>query len=75
MRRRVYGTYHDDPDPWEQPGRRYVELVGGPLDGQLLDVTSWPEEDLADGGACLIAEASSYGPGDPGRWDWAGDSP
>ncbi|WSX34066.1 hypothetical protein OG520_44905 (plasmid) [Streptomyces sp. NBC_00984] len=85
MRRRVYGAYHDDPDPWEQPGQRYVELVGGPLDGQLLDVTSWPEAHLADGGACLITEASSYGPGgradyegrpgDPGRWDWAGDSP
>ncbi|MFF1648630.1 hypothetical protein [Streptomyces sp. NPDC058240] len=37
--RRVYGSDHDDPDPYEQPGREYVELVGGALDGQLVDVT------------------------------------
>ncbi|MFJ2884351.1 hypothetical protein ACIPJN_38750 [Streptomyces sp. NPDC086796] len=23
--RRVYGSDHDDPDPYEQPGREYVE--------------------------------------------------
>lgn len=33
--RRVYGSDHDDPDPGPVPGRRYAELVGGPLDGQL----------------------------------------
>ncbi|GAB1340812.1 hypothetical protein ACE1SV_74020 [Streptomyces sp. E-15] len=39
LRRLVYGTRHDGPGP--RPGRCYVELVGGPLDGMLLDITGW----------------------------------
>lgn len=83
IRRRVYGADHDDPDPGPQPGRVYRELVAGPLDGLLLDVTGWSEEELADG-AALHTEIGRHGPGgrthyeprpgDPRRWDWAGDS-
>ncbi|MGW6866478.1 hypothetical protein [Streptomyces sp. NPDC054901] len=43
-----------------------VELVGGPLDGQLLDVTAWTAADRA-GGVLLIADLGLYGPG--GRAD------
>lgn len=81
--RRVYGAYHDDPDPGPQDGHDYVELVGGPLDGQLLDVTGWAPNERT-GGAALITETGLYGPG--GRacygpragqadvWDWEGDT-
>ncbi|NED83477.1 hypothetical protein G3I76_25710 [Streptomyces sp. SID11233] len=84
MRRRVYGADHDDPDPGPRPGRVYRELVGGPLDGLLLDVTGWTEVALADGTA-LITEIGSYGaggraeygprPNEPYKWDWRGDTP
>ncbi|MCX4417630.1 hypothetical protein AB0K64_14580 [Streptomyces sp. NPDC053741] len=84
MRRRVYGADHDDPDPGPRPGRVYVELVAGPLDGLLLDVTGWPGERLASG-AALGTElgkfgaggSAVYGPveGDPKRWAWEADSP
>ncbi len=84
MRRRVYGADHDDPNPGAQPGHAYVELVGGPLDGLLLDVTGRTQEQLREG-AALITEIGRYGaggralygprPGDPERWDWSGDTP
>ncbi|MFJ4917468.1 hypothetical protein [Streptomyces sp. NPDC088726] len=80
-RRRVYGADHDDPGP--EPGREYVQLVGGALDGQLLDVTGMPPEQRV-GGALLMTDVGVYGPGgradyeprtgDPGRWDWRGDT-
>ncbi|MFF3787420.1 hypothetical protein [Streptomyces sp. NPDC001933] len=83
-RRRVYGSDHDDPDPYERPGREYVELVGGALDGQLVDVTRWTPAERAIG-AMLITNDGAYGagdraeyearPGEPGRWDWVGDVP
>ncbi|MFB7214766.1 hypothetical protein [Streptomyces sp. NPDC056255] len=83
-RRRVYGSDHDDPDPYERPGREYVELVGGALDGQLVDVTHWTPEERATG-AMLITDDGAYGAGgraeyevrpcEPGRWDWVGDVP
>ncbi|MFF1271008.1 hypothetical protein ACFVZE_34820 [Streptomyces anulatus] len=83
--RRIYGADHDDPDPYTTtPGHVYVELVGGPLDGQLLDVTALTTDERADG-ALLIAPRSAYGPGgradyeprpgNTGRWDWSGDVP
>ncbi|MBO8186345.1 hypothetical protein JW592_12820 [Streptomyces sp. DW4-2] len=82
-RRRVYGSDHDDPHPYAHPGR-YRELVGGPLDGLLLDVTACSDEELADG-AALITEIGRFGPGgrtlygprssDPRLWDWEGDCP
>ncbi|WP_329459494.1 hypothetical protein [Streptomyces sp. NBC_01497] len=82
--RRVYGADHDDPDPGPRRGRSYRELVGGPLDGLLLDVTDWSGDALAEG-AALPTEIGAYGaggralyrprPGEPGKWDWTGDAP
>ncbi|MBT2507653.1 hypothetical protein J7I98_17515 [Streptomyces sp. ISL-98] len=84
MRGRVYGADHDDPDPGPQPGHSYVELVGGPLDGLLLDVTGWTAHQLHEG-AALPTELGRYGAGgralygprngDPKRFDWEGDTP
>ncbi|MFI8946466.1 hypothetical protein ACIGO6_08080 [Streptomyces sp. NPDC053750] len=82
MRGRVYGADHDDPGP--RPGRVYAHLVGGPLDGLLLDVTDLPEGER-DRGVSLATELGRYGtggrsaygprPGDPRRFDWRGDVP
>ncbi|MFF4354646.1 hypothetical protein [Streptomyces sp. NPDC001530] len=81
MRGRVYGADHDDAAP--RPGRVYAQLVGGPLDGLLLDVTDWSTQQRADG-AALPTEIGRYGPGGralygqrPGDWryfDWEGDT-
>lgn len=83
LTRRVYGADHDDPDPGPEPGRDYAELVAGPLDGLLLDVTGWTEAQRAEG-AALPTEIGRYGPGgraqyvprpaDPRHWDWHGDT-
>jgi hypothetical protein len=82
MRRRVYGADHDDPAP--RPEHVYRELVGGPLDGLLLDVTGWTVMERAVG-APLRTEIGRYGPGgralygprsgDARFWDWQGDTP
>ncbi|WP_329128634.1 hypothetical protein OG552_00700 [Streptomyces sp. NBC_01476] len=82
--RRVYGADHDDPDPGPRPGHDYAELVGGALDGLLLDVTGWSAEERSDG-AALTTEIGAYGPGgrawyrpraaDPAFWEWEADSP
>lgn len=83
MRGRVYGADHENPAP--RPGRVYAELVGGPLDGLLLDVTGRAEGDLR-GGVVLPTElgrhgaggAALYAPRGPGalrRLDWRGDVP
>ncbi|MER6915148.1 hypothetical protein ABT354_26015 [Streptomyces sp. NPDC000594] len=82
MRGRVYGADHDDPDPGPRPGRAYAELVGGPLDGLLLDVTGWGDRQR-DEGAALPTEIGRYGAGgravyrprEPGAraWAWRGD--
>ncbi|MEU7108128.1 hypothetical protein ACFQ2B_36395 [Streptomyces stramineus] len=68
----------------EQPGHGYRELVGGTLDGLLLDVTGWTDEQLLQGVA-LITEIGRYGPGgralyeprpgDRDHCDWSGDCP
>ncbi|MER7763520.1 hypothetical protein [Streptomyces sp. NPDC097619] len=82
MRGRVYGADHEDPDPGPRPGRTYVELVGGPLDGLLLDVTGWTAAERA-AGAELRTEIGRYGPGGrtlylpgprPDRFHWSADS-
>ncbi|MFH8728846.1 hypothetical protein [Streptomyces termitum] len=83
LRGRVYGQDHDDPHPGPRPGRTYAELVGGPLDGLLLDVTDWTAEERR-AGAVLETELSRYGfggktvyvprGGDPARFDWTGDT-
>ncbi|MES4888742.1 hypothetical protein [Streptomyces sp. NPDC096012] len=82
LRGRVYGRDHDNPGP--RPGARYVELVGGPLDGLLLDVTGWTRGEIGTGVA-LPTELGRFGaggramyeprPGDPRRFDWTGDLP
>ncbi|GGZ08965.1 hypothetical protein GCM10010300_61030 [Streptomyces olivaceoviridis] len=82
LRRRVYGADHDHPGP--RPDRRYAELVGGPLDGLLLDITGWTHDEVGTGVA-LATELGRFGaggramydprPGDPTRFDWAGDTP
>ncbi|MFH8931016.1 hypothetical protein [Streptomyces pristinaespiralis] len=84
MRGRVYGADHEDPDPGPQPGHDYVELVGGPLDGLLLDVTGWTPRQLHEG-AVLATELGRYGAGGrslygprngaPRLFDWEDDSP
>ncbi|WP_372412473.1 hypothetical protein [Streptomyces luteireticuli] len=84
VRGRVYGADHDDPRPGPQPGRDYAELVGGPLDGLLLDVTGWTPDEI-DTGAALQTELGRFGaggraiydprPGDRYRWGWVGDTP
>ncbi|MCY0924452.1 MULTISPECIES: hypothetical protein [unclassified Streptomyces] len=82
--RRVYGGRDDDGEEPE-PGHAYAELVGGPLDGLLLDVTGWSALDRVEG-ALLITDKGLYGPGGrtfyaPGTTDaegpflWHGDTP
>ncbi|MFH8609845.1 hypothetical protein ACH4D5_20425 [Streptomyces sp. NPDC018029] len=80
LRGRVYGQDHDHPGP--RPGQCYAELVGGPLDGLLLDITGWTQEEI-DAGAALRTELGQFGaggratyrprPGAPRRFDWTGD--
>ncbi|MBH1937785.1 hypothetical protein I5Q34_26525 [Streptomyces sp. AV19] len=84
LRGRVYGADHDDPLRSPQPGRSYAELVGGPLDGLLLDITGWTADEI-DTGVALQTELGEFGaggramydprPGDRRRWDWSGDVP
>ncbi|WP_128376400.1 hypothetical protein [Streptomyces cavernae] len=84
MRGRVYGADHEDPDPGPRPGHDYRELVGGPLDGLLLDVTGRPDHQRRES-VVLPTEMGRYGhggravyaprPGDDRRFDWQGDSP
>ncbi|MFK0132359.1 hypothetical protein ACIQRZ_18640 [Streptomyces rubiginosohelvolus] len=78
----IYGTDHDDPNPrTPTPGHLYVQLVGGPLDGQLLDVTGFTPDEQAEG-ELLISPHSAYGPGGrsdyipdgESRWRWNGDT-
>ncbi|MFC8705807.1 hypothetical protein ACFUIV_26985 [Streptomyces anulatus] len=67
-----------------RPGHVCGELVGGPLDGQLLDVTARTPEERSPDGALLISDHDVRGPGgrseheprvgDPDRRDWAGDT-
>lgn len=84
MRGRVYGADHDDPDAGLRPGHEYAELVGGPLDGLLLDVTGWSAAERAadvllptEIGRCGPGGRAAYGPREhaPHRFDWRGDLP
>jgi hypothetical protein len=81
---RVYGS-DSETDSGPEPGHTYRELSGGPLDGQLLDITGWTEE-MIIGGADLITPLSAYGPGGrasysptlsylEGPFVWDGDVP
>jgi hypothetical protein len=49
MNGRVYGHDHDAPNPGSLPHRTYAELVGGPLDGLLLDIHGWRTAEVDDG--------------------------
>ncbi|AOR35966.1 hypothetical protein BFF78_37320 [Streptomyces fodineus] len=44
-----YGCDHEDPDPSPLPHQMYAALIGGPLDGLLLDITRWRPEEVEDG--------------------------
>jgi hypothetical protein len=80
MRGRVYGADHEDASP--QPGRSYAQLLGGPLDGLLLDVTLPPGGDLPRE-VTLPTELGAYGAGGraryaavgPRRFRWTEDVP
>ncbi|GAA3063605.1 hypothetical protein OHU17_37110 (plasmid) [Streptomyces goshikiensis] len=67
------------------PGRVYVRLAGGPLDGQLLDITNLPDQERTDG-VLLATDRGLFGVGgralyspsgtDPDHtFDWDGDTP
>ncbi|MFF6937634.1 hypothetical protein [Streptomyces sp. NPDC008312] len=67
------------------PGHEYVALDGGPLDGQLLDVTGLTAEERT-AGAYLITPPDAYSPGGrtsyaptfsrpAGPWVWEGNAP
>ncbi|MFJ6728799.1 MULTISPECIES: hypothetical protein [unclassified Streptomyces] len=81
MRGRVYGADHEDAGP--RPDRAYAQLVGGPLDGLLLDVTDLGADDPRE--VALTTEIGRYGAGgralyarraaDALRFDWRGDTP
>ena len=81
LRGRVYGADHEDAGP--RPDRAYAELVGGPLDGLLLDVTDRCDREARE--VALTTEIGRYGPGgrslyvrrsaDDRRFDWQGDTP
>lgn len=60
LRGRVYGVDHDDPRRGPQPGHVYGQLVGGPLDGLLLDITGWTPEETGTGVA-LETELGRFG--------------
>jgi hypothetical protein len=63
LRGRIYEADHNHPGP--KPGRSYAELVGGPLDGLLLDITGWRPEEIDDG-ASLLAETGAVRARRPG---------
>ncbi|MER5966231.1 hypothetical protein [Streptomyces sp. NPDC002057] len=57
------GLRHQPRRPDPASGRQYAELLGGPLDGELLDVTGWGPGDIETGayvpGGCFLHD----------RWD------
>ncbi|MEU3838094.1 hypothetical protein ACFW61_35315 [Streptomyces microflavus] len=87
LRGRVYGRDHDDPNPGPLPHQTYAVLVGGPLDGLLLDITGWRPEEIEDGvalmtelgrwpgGRALYEPRPPGGPGVVCRFHYSGDTP
>ncbi|GGS13014.1 MULTISPECIES: hypothetical protein [Streptomyces] len=67
LNRRVYSAEHDAPHPGPLPQRTYAELVGGPLDGLLLDTYGWRAGEVDDGVA-LATELSRW-PGGRALYD------
>ncbi|WP_392893267.1 hypothetical protein [Streptomyces sp. LN699] len=84
--RRVYGSSDGSgEEPAPRPDHVYAELLGGPLDGLLLDVTGWSVVQRVEG-ALLITDKGLYGPGGrafyapveddiEGPFLWHGDTP
>ncbi|MFJ6054630.1 hypothetical protein [Streptomyces sp. NPDC092307] len=73
LRGRVYGRDHDDPNPGLLPHQTYAVLVGGPLDGLMLDITGWRPEEIGDGVA-LMTELGRW-PGGRALYDPLPDDP
>lgn len=46
-------TTTDAPNSGPLPHQTYAALVGGPLDGLLLDITGWRPEEIEDGVALM----------------------
>ncbi|MFD8462837.1 hypothetical protein [Streptomyces antimycoticus] len=67
LRGRVYGCDHDDPDPGPLPHQTYAALIGGPLDGLLLDITGWRPGEV-DGGVAPATELGQF-PGGRSLYD------
>jgi hypothetical protein len=83
-RQEAYGTDLDTQESGRRAGHEYVELIGGPLDGLLLDVTHVPRGERPEGVLLLTgiepsatAARACYGcsPDRPGVWTWQGDAP
>lgn len=55
------GCDHDDPHPL--PDQPYAALVGGPLDGLLLDITGRRPEEVDDGVTLMTAGVVARRPG------------
>ncbi|OQD51645.1 hypothetical protein BM536_038920 [Streptomyces phaeoluteigriseus] len=88
---RVYDHDHHDPNSGPLPHRTYAELVGGPLDGLLLDIHGWRTVEVDDGVALSTelgqfpggrslydprpGEPRSTGPGVSCRFHYSGDTP
>ncbi|MFJ4007705.1 hypothetical protein ACIPWL_30230 [Streptomyces sp. NPDC090023] len=91
LRGRVYGHDHDDPHPGPLPDHMYAALIGGPLDGLLLDITGWRPEEVDEGVALSTElgrwpggralydphrdEPRALGPGIVCRYHYSGDTP
>ncbi len=73
LRGRVQGHDHDHPNPGPLPHQTHAALVGGPLDGLLLDITGWRSEEIEDGVA-LMTEPGRW-PGDRALYDPRPDEP
>ncbi len=75
------------PHPGPLPHQTYAALVGGPLDGLLLDITGWRPEEVDDGVALMTelgrwpGGRALYDPRPPGglgvvcRFYYSGDTP
>ena len=64
--------------------KRWMELVGGPLDGERLDVSALTDEEIADGFALIADNGGTWPggrslydprPGEDGKLFWSGDTP
>ncbi|RVU16304.1 hypothetical protein EOT10_37060 [Streptomyces antnestii] len=73
LRRRVYGADPDGNHPFPLPWRTYAALIGGPLDGLLLDITSWTKDET-DAGTALSTERGRF-PGGRARYAPHPDEP